>query len=390
MKKYWIPELAEGVSSVGARDPNRRLFDSLIPLPQGTTYNCYLIRGSEATALIDTVNPGFDKELLARVRSTGAGEVDYVVMNHAEPDHAGAISEVMRIYPEARLITSKQGAALAKRYFNVPDERIVVVSDGERLALGGKTLQFLETPMLHWPETIMTYLIEDRILFSCDFFGTHTASGFYASQVPEVISFAQRYFGEIMMPFRSAGANALKKLESLEITMIAPSHGPVYPEPEVILEPYRRWTSAETAKKVLIVYISMWGTTAHMAEYLTDRLLSHGIEVAIHELTSADLGDIARDLVDSRAIVLGSPTVLRGMHPLAAYAANLVVALRPPAEYAAFIGSYGWSGGALKQVEEILSPSGVEIVGAVDISGPATRQALEEIEALADRLTERL
>ncbi len=390
MKKYWIPEIAERVYAVGVRDPNRRLFDALIPLPQGTTYNCYLIEGSDKTALIDTVNPGFEDELLARLESTGVEEVDYVVMNHAEPDHAGAIPEVMGRYPEARLILGKQGAVLAKRYFDVPDERAVIVSGGERIALGGKTLQFLETPMLHWPETIMTYLIEDGVLFSCDFFGTHTAAGLYASQVSELIPFAQRYFGEIMMPFRSAGENALKKLESLHIGMIAPSHGPVYADPEVILEPYRMWTSGETARKVLIAYVSMWGATADMAHYLTDRLLSHGIDVALHELSTADLGDIARDLVDSRGIVLGSPTVLRGMHPLAVHAANIVVVLRPPAEYAAFIGSYGWSGGALKQVQEILSPSGVEIVGAVDVHGPATGQALEEIEALASRLAERL
>ncbi len=390
MNKYWTPEIAEGVNAVGVRDPHRRLFDALIPLPQGTTYNCYLVKGSEGTALIDTVNPGFEKELLAKVDSLSVGEVDYVVMNHAEPDHAGAIPEVMERYPEARLVAGRQGAVLAKRYFGVSDERIIIVSDGERLALGGKTLRFLETPMLHWPETIMTYLIEDRVLFSGDFFGTHTATGLFASQVPEVIPFAQRYFGEIMMPFRSAGKSALKKVEDLEVSKIAPSHGPMYADPEIILEPYRKWTSGETVEKILIVYVSMWGSTARMAEYLADRLYSHGIEVALHEMSSADLGDIARDLVDSRGIVLGSPTVLRGMHPLGTHAANLVAALRPPAEYAAFIGSHGWSGGALKQAQEMLDPTGIEIVGAVDVQGPATEEVLGEIEALAHRLLQKL
>lgn len=390
MKKHWTPEIADGVNAVGSSDPNRRLFDSLIPLPQGTTYNSYLVRGSTGTALVDTVNPGFEGELLAKLETLGVDGLDYVVMNHAEPDHAGSIPDVLGRYPGARLVAGRQGAALAGRYFGVSDEQMMVVSDGERLDLGGKTLQFLETPMLHWPETIMTYLVEDELLFSCDFFGTHTAAGLYAHQVPEVIPFAQRYFGEIMMPFSSAGRKALEKLEKLHIEMIAPSHGPVYPDPAVIMEPYRKWTSGETDRKILIAYVSMWGSTADMARYLADRLLAHGVAVSLYELSGADLGDIARDLVDSRGIVLGSPTVMRGMHPLATHAANLVAVLRPPAEYAAFIGSYGWSGGALKQAQEMLSPTGMEIVGAVDVHGPTDGGALEDIEELADSLAERL
>lgn len=390
MKKHWTPEISGGVNAVGVRDPNRRLFDSLIPLPQGTTYNSYLVRGSAKTALIDTVNPGFEGELLARMESLGVDELDYVVMNHAEPDHAGAIPEVLKRYPGARLVAGRQGAVLAGRYFGASDEQTMVVSDGERLDLGGKTLEFLETPMLHWPETIMTYLVEDEILFSCDFFGTHTAAGLYASEVPEVIPFAKRYFGEIMMPFSSFGKKALEKLEKLDIRLIAPSHGPIYDDPEVIMKPYRKWTSGETDRKVLIAYVSMWGSTADMARYLADRLLAHGVEVSLHELSCADLGDIARDLVDSRGIVLGSPTVLRGMHPLATHAANLVAALGPPAEYGAFIGSHGWSGGALKQAQEMLGPTGLEIVGAVDVHGPADDGALGEVEELADSLARRL
>ncbi len=205
MKSYWTPEIAPGVLAVGVRDPKRRLFDSLIPLPGGTTYNPYLVRGSERTALVDTVNPGFEHELLARVESLCGDEpVDYVIMNHAEPDHAGAIPEVLTRYPESTLIAGEQGARMAHLYFGAPPDRIEVVSDGREMSLGAKTLRFLDTPMLHWPETIMTYLVEQQVLFSCDFFGTHTAAGPHAREVPEIIPFAKRYFGEIMMPFRFA------------------------------------------------------------------------------------------------------------------------------------------------------------------------------------------
>jgi flavorubredoxin len=391
MKTYHLPEIADGVYWVGARDWNRRLFDALIPLPQGTTYNAYLVQGQKKTALIDTVNPGFEQELEERVGQLGGLKgVDYLVMNHAEPDHAGAVPYVMERAPGAQLLTTAKGAEMAQVYYKVPEERITVVKDGDTIDLGGKTLQFVEAPWQHWPETMFTYLQENKVLFPCDFLGFHTAYGFYDDEVEEFVPFAQRYFGEIMMPFRKMGQKALEKIDKLDIELIAPSHGPIHRNPERILGLYRNWTAGETKEKVMVAYVSMWKSTEAMVEALVESLMAEGLEVGVHNLTNADLGDVARDLVDSRAIVLGTPTVLGGMHPLAIYAASLVKALRPPVKYGAVLSSYGWGGGAVKQAAEILEPTKMEVVGAVEVKGPPSADDYGQIAELGRQLANKI
>jgi flavorubredoxin len=391
MRRYNVPEIADGVFWVGVKDWNRRVFDALIPLPQGTSYNSYLVRGQDKTVLIDTVNPGFEEELAEKVDQVGSlAELDYVVMNHAEPDHAGAIPYVMEASRGATLVTSEKGAKMAQVYYGVPEARMRVVKEGDNIALGGKTLQFIEAPFLHWPETMFTYLVENRVLFPCDFFGSHTAFGFYDDDVQELIPFAQRYFGEIMMPFSKMGAKGVEKVDRLGVEIIAPSHGPIHRSPERILEAYRRWTAGETREKAIVVYVTMWNSTEAMIRAMVETLMSEGVEVALHNLVSADIGDVARDLVDSRAIVLGTPTVLGGMHPLAIYAAHLVKALRPPLKYGAVLSSYGWGGGAVKQAAELLGPTKLEVVGALEINGPPASGDYERIAALAKELATKI
>jgi flavorubredoxin len=387
VQSYDVWEISDNVYWVGARDWNRRVFDALIPLPQGTTYNAYLVRGKEKIALVDTVNPGFEEELAARINQvTDHKGLDYVIMNHAEPDHAGAIPQVMKLNAGATLVTTEKGAKMAEVYFGVQQEQILIVHDGDTLDLGGKTLRFIEAPWQHWPETMFTYLLEDKVLFPCDFLGFHTAYGLYDDQVEEFVPFAQRYFGEIMMPFRKMGQKALEKIEGLDIELIAPSHGPIHRNPERILDLYRQWTAGETREKVVVVYVTMWQSTEAMIKAMVESLLGEGLEVSLHNLVYADLGDVARDLVDSRAIVLGTPTVLGGMHPLAIYAAHVVKALRPPLKYGVVLSSYGWGGGAVKQAAEILEPTKIEVVGAVEINGPPTDEAYEEIAELGRQL----
>ena len=224
-----VVEISKGVYWVGVRDWNRRLFDALIPLPKGSTYNSYLVDGEAKRALIDTVNPGFEKELEAKIRQiTDPSDVDYVIMNHAEPDHAGAIPHLMSINNKAMLVTTSRGGKMAQAFYNVSEKRIRVVSDQETIDLGGKTLRFIDAPMLHWPETMFTYLQENKILFPCDFFGSHIAKGLYDEEVEDLTVHAQRYFGEIMMPFRTMAKKALEKIKDLQIDMIAPSHGPIH------------------------------------------------------------------------------------------------------------------------------------------------------------------
>lgn len=388
--KYTVPEIAKGVYWVGVKDWNRRLFDALIPLPQGTTYNAYLVKGESKTALIDTVNPGFERELQEKINQIAdLTSVNYVVMNHAEPDHAGGIPHLMR-ESKAILITTEKGAKMAQIYYKVPEERIKTVKDGETFGLGGKTLKFIEAPWLHWPETMFTYLVEDKILFPCDFLGSHTAFGFYDDEVEDVLSLAKRYFGEIMMPFRKMGEKALEKIDKLDIAIIAPSHGLVYRNPQRIIKAYQEWTAGKTKEKVIIVYVTMWSSTQAMINTMVETLLSEGIEVTLYHLPTADIGDIAKELVDSPAIVLGMPTVLGGMHPLAAYASYLVRALRPPLKYGVILSSYGWGGGALRQAQEILEPTKIEAVGALEINGPPTADDHQRITEIGKQLSHKI
>lgn len=390
MEKRNVVEISDRVYWVGVKDWNRKLFDSLIPLPQGTTYNAYLIRGEKA-AIIDTVNPGFEEELQEKISEISSlGEISYVVMNHAEPDHAGAIPYLLKKNKEALIVATKKGAKMASIQYGVPEERIKRIQDGEIIKLGGKTLHFIEAPWLHWPETMFTYLQEDKILFPCDFFGAHTAFGFYDSDVEELMPFAKRYFGEIMMPFRTMGKKALERIKELEIKVIAPSHGPVYRNPRRILDAYAKWTIGETRKKVIVVYVTMWRSTEQMVKTIVDTLLSQGIEVSLYNLAIADIGDIAKDLVDSRGIVLGAPTVLGGMHPLALYGTYLVKALRPPLKYGVVLSSYGWGGGAVKQATEILSPTKIEVLGTVEVNGPPSTQDEERVIGLGEQLAKKV
>jgi flavorubredoxin len=373
-------EISKEVYWVGIRDYNRRLFDALIPLPRGTTYNSYLVIGSAKKAVIDTVNPGFEKEWQEKIsKVVNPADIDYLIMNHAEPDHSGSIPHMMSINSKAILVATSQGAKMARVFYKVPENRIKTVVNGDSLDLGGKTLKFIEAPMLHWPETMFTYLPENKTLFPCDFFGAHVAQGLFDDEIEDLLEFAQKYFGEIMMPFRFNAQKGMEKIKDLEINMIAPSHGPIYRNPERILSAYRKWVNGETRQKAVIVYATMWNSTDKMVKVIEDTLTSEGIEVAKHNLSVGDIGELARDLVDSRAIILGAPTVLGGAHPLAMYATYLARVLRPPAKFAVVLTSYGWSGGAAKHIQETLGPTKMEIVGGLEINGPPTEADVNKI-----------
>lgn len=391
MTIYEIPEISDGVFLVGVKDWDRRMFDALIPLPHGTSYNSYLVKGKDGVALVDTVNPGFEDELVARINQVGElEEIEYIVMNHAEPDHAGAIPRLMELNDDAILVCTEKGGEFAERYYGIPDERLKIVGDGEEMALGGKTLRFIEAPWLHWPETMFTYLVEDRILFTCDFFGFHTAFGLYSDESESLIPESKKYFGEIMMPYRSMGKKAVDKISGLEIDVIAPSHGPIHRKPQTIVEAYRSWTAGETRKKALVAYTSMWGSTGSMIETMVETLKADGIEVVLYNLENSDVGDIAKDLVDSRAIVLGAPTVLGLMHPLGIYASYLVRMLRPPLKYGVLLSSYGWGAGAGRVAQEILGKTGIELVGALEINWRPDPEELHKVVELGRQLAKKI
>jgi flavorubredoxin len=390
MKNYNTPEIAKNVYAVGAKDWNLRIFDAFMPTPKGSSYNSYLVKGSDKTALIDTVGPGFENELAAKLAQlTDLSKLDYVIMNHAEPDHATAIPLMMQS-SKATLITSEKGAGLANRFHNVPLERIRTVKEGDTVDLGGKTLRFIEAPWLHWPETMFTYLVDDRILFPCDFFGAHVAHGTFEDDVDDLLPFAKSYFGEIMMPFRSFGKKAMDKLAGLDIAMIAPSHGPVYKNPARIMEPYRQWVDGETKPKAIVAYVSMWNSTETMAKIMVEALSSNGVEVKPYNLVRDSFDYLAADLVDSRAIIIGTPTVLSNMHPAASYAASVIKLLKPPLKYGAVLNSYGWGKGVVKAATEFFESAKIETVGAVEINGHPLEADNQKIIELGKQLAEKI
>jgi len=333
-------QLKPSIYSVGAIDWDARLFDRLIPLPDGTSYNSYLVRGSQKTALLDTVDPAKTDVLLGNLVHIGADKIDYVVAHHAEQDHSGSLPDVLLIYPDAKVVANPKCKQMLMDLLDIADEKFITVEDGQELSLGDKTLRFVYTPWVHWPETMSTYLPEDRILFSCDFFGAHLAmSSLFVDDEAAAYESAKRYYAEIMMPFRKQINANLAKIGKLDIEIIAPSHGPVYDKPEFIVDAYKDWASDAVKNEVVVAYVSMHGSTAKMVSYFVEALIEKGIRVKQFELATVDIGKLAMAMVDAATVVLGSPTVLAGPHPCAAYAAFLANALRAKTRFASIIGS---------------------------------------------------
>jgi flavorubredoxin len=386
-------EISPSVFWVGIEDWNRRVFDAFIPLPYGTSYNSYLIVGKSKTALIDTVNPGFEEVLLSKISQMISPEkIDYVIMNHAEPDHAGSISAVMKVARNAKVVATELGTNMAEVFFNVPPERRIMVKEGDTLKLGDKTLKFIEAPWLHWPETMFTFDMEDGVLFPCDFFGAHlTSDKLYADEVGALLPpEAKRYYAEIMMPFAASAQEALDKVKPLNPRMIAPSHGPVYRDPQQIIEAYEKWTRGPLKRKVVVAYVSMWGSTQALERTITETIASEGVETAPYNLTVADISHVLRDLVDASAVVVGTPTVLGGAHPLAVYATELIASFGIRGKTAAVFGSFGWGGGAVRRIKTRLEQGGFQIVDTLEVHGPPKPEHVEKAVALGKAVAKKV
>ena len=383
-------EIRKNITWVGALDWDRRLFDELVPLPDGTSYNAYVVRGSDRVALIDTVDPAKVGELLENLQEAGVTRIDYIVSQHAEQDHSGAIPEVLEIFPEAVVVTNEKCKAMLMDLLRIPEGKFLVVADGEKLDLGGKTLEFILAPWVHWPETMFTYLRQDKALFSCDFLGAHLAqSRPLLSDETHTLRAARRYFAEIMMPFRLQIRKHLDKLQGMAIEMIAPSHGVVYPRPALILDAYAEWVSDRTRNLVLVPFVSMHGSTREMVEHLTGALIRQGIDVIPFNLIHTDIGELANELINASTVVLGTPTVLGGAHPVVAHAAFLVNALRPKLKFASIIGSFGWGGRTVENLTASLGNIKVELLEPVLAKGAPKEKDFRALDGLAAAIAAR-
>jgi len=380
-------EISNNVYSVGALHWDRRIFDELIPLPDGTTYNAYIIKGSEKTALIDTVDPEKKEDLFENLNHLGIKKIDYVISNHAEQDHSGSIPMVLEKFPEAKVVTNLKCKGFEMDLLHIPEDRFILVNDGDELALGNKSLQFFLTPWVHWPETMVTYLKEDKILFSCDFFGSHNASSeIFVEDNPRIIEDAKRYYAEIMMPFRPSIKKNIEKIEKLNINMIAPSHGPIYKKPTVIIDAYKDWISDRVKNEVVIPYVSMHGSTERIVHYFIDALIERNIVVKPFNLPKTDIGELAMALVDAATVVFASPTVLTGSHPAIVYAAFLANALKPKTKFASIIGSFGWGSRMVDQIKGLVANLKVELLEPVTIKGLPKKEGFVAFDKLADEI----
>jgi flavorubredoxin len=370
---------------MGFQDWDSRLFDSLIPLPDGTSYNAYLIKGSEKTVLIDTVESPLFHELEAQLRDVP--KLDYVISLHAEQDHSGSIHHILARYPEAKLITSTKAKSLLMDIMPITEESIITVNDGETLSLGDKTLEFIYTPWVHWPETMVAYLREEKILFSCDFFGAHIAStDLFVVDEERIYEAAKRYYAEVMMPFRKIIRKNLDKISTLDLELIAPSHGQIYSRPEFIIEAHKEWVGDTLKNTVVLPYISMHHSTKIMVDFLTASLVKKGVKVELFNLTVTDIGKLAMALVDAGTIVIGTPTVLSGPHPNVVYGAYLANALRPKVKFLSIIGSYGWGGKSVEILAGMIPNLKVEIFEPVLAKGTPSAIDFEALENLAQTI----
>ncbi|MBN2395470.1 MAG: FprA family A-type flavoprotein [Candidatus Atribacteria bacterium] len=383
-----IKKVKEDIYWVGTIDWDRRLFDELIPLPDGTSYNSYLIKNQDEALLIDTVDPSKKDEFFQNIKEAKIKKIKYIIAQHAEQDHSGCIPDVLREYPDCKIITNQKCKELLTDELLLKQENFYEIKDEEIFHFGDKTFQFLFSPWVHWPETFLTYLPETKILFTCDFFGSHLATSelWADSKKTYLYRAAKRYYAEIMMPFRQVIKKHLEKLKGLSIDIIAPSHGPIYRNPEYILSAYQEWVSDQVKEEVVIPYISMHGCTQKMVLYLMEQLMKKNIKVTPYHLIYSDVGELAMALVDAATIILASPTVLTGPHPQIVYAAYLCKILKPKARFAGIIGSFGWGSKMEQDLLQMLSNLNVELLPSVIVKSYPTKDDFLKLGQLAEKI----
>jgi flavorubredoxin len=288
------------------------------------------------------------------------------------------------------VVTNAKCKEFLREHLLISEDKFTLIEDDETLSLGDKTLQFIIAPWVHWPETMFTYLIEDKILFTCDFLGSHLApSELFVDGIADFYEGAKRYYAEIMMPFRTNVQKHLKRLQGFDIDIIAPSHGPIHLDPRPIIDAYTEWASDQVKNEVVLPFVSMHGSTEKMVDHLLERLIEKDIVVKPFDLVKVDLGKLAMATVDAATIVIGTPTVLVGAHPKALYAAALVNALRPKTRFVGIIGSYGWGSRMVDQLKGILANLKVEMLDPVVVKGYPKTADLSSLDKLADEILEK-
>ena len=390
-------EITDNVHWVGAVDWEARHFHGYTyHVQRGTTYNAYLVL-DDKVALVDTVLPGFEGELLYQITDfVHPSRIDYVIANHGELDHSGAIPDVMARAPEATLVCSERALDSLGKYL-ADGWKYQVVKTGDTISLGSKTLSFVEAPMLHWPDSMFTYIPEDRLLLPNDAFGQHLASAQrFADQVDQAVLWeeAQRYFANILMPFSKLVVRKVAEIEEmgLDIDIIAPSHGVVWrKDPGQIVEQYVRWSKGEVEPRAVVVYETMWGSTREMARAIVEGIAQTGVEVSLFAVPQSDVTTVMAALLEAKGILVGSATHNRLPLPNVGALAEELVGLRPPNRIGAAFGSYGWASSAVPILEGRLREAGIEVVQeGLTVAWRPTREEQEQAVAYGRSFGERI
>jgi len=378
-------EILPGIYSVGVADWNVRNFHGhTYTTVRGTTYNSYLIIDEKIT-LIDTVLAPFAKELIGNIKEIiDPKKIDYIIANHVETDHSGALPEVMKLCPNAKVFgTAKCKEGLYKHYYGNWDFQVVKTAD--KLNLGKRSLSFIEAPMIHWPDSMFTYCPEESLLLPNDAFGQHFAnSGLFDDLVDQcaLMEEAKKYYANILWPL---GPIILKKIQEVErlnipIKIIAPSHGVIWrKDPGKIINAYLSWAKGETEKKIVVVFETMWGATDKMARQIVEGIKNEGVNVNLFDIANSDRTEVISEMLSARGFVFGSSTHDNDMLPNMAAFLEIVKGLRPKSRKIGFFGSYGWAGGAVKEMQEMLRESGAEF----PIDGVTCKYVPDSLESQA-------
>ncbi len=394
--RHGIP-IADGVYWVGMNDRKTNLFESIWPIPRGVSYNSYLLM-DQKTLLVDTVKDLSVNEYLARLKSLLGPDrrIDYLAINHMEPDHSGSVPVLRRIFPAMRIVGSKKTAEFLKDLYGIEDN-VQVVNDGEELSLGRRKLRFYMTPMVHWPETMMTYEITDGILFSGDAFGGFGCleGGIFDDQVQleyfedEIL----RYFSNIVGKYSPMVQKAIQRLGSLNVKVVAATHGPIWrSRPEHIISLYDRWSRYEADPGVVLVFGSMYGNTQIMAEAVARGLSDAGLKsVRMHNVSTTHGSYLIQDIWRYRGLVLGCPTYDASVFPPMDALLRLLSTKRIAKRIVGLFGSHGWAGGAVQAMAGFVKDNGLELVEpTVDVRFAGTAEQIEQCHELGRRMVERL
>ena len=388
-------ELKENIHWIGVVDWDVRDFHGYAT-KKGSTYNSYIIN-DEKTALIDSVKGPFADELLANIlKHTDLDKVDYIICNHAEPDHSGSIPVLMDLCPNAELVCNAKCQKILSMHYNTESWNFKIVNEGDKLSLGKHTLTFVNTPMAHWPESMMTYVIEDKLLFSMDAFGQHYASSGrfdYEEPLSCVLGEAKTYYANIIMLYGSPVAAALTKASTLDIEVIAPSHGVIWTKniPEII-NSYKEWMVCKSIPKVLIFFDTMWKSTGMMADAIYAGADIEGVEVKKYDMKHTNITDIAKEAIDAAVLAVGSPTLNKGLMPKIAEVLTYLKGLAPKNKAAVAFGSYGWAKkGGQHQVLDYLKEMNCEILLDEPLQSQyvPTNEILEECRKTGRMLAEK-